>query len=287
MSSRAKIARPPSHEAGEHERGASPEAPLVLDPVSSQSGIAPVVLLGKKLPIGSDPGSAIRLTVAGVEPRHATIERKRTGVVIRAHSRDVTLNHIPVDQAALHEGDRLAIGPVEFAIRRANADELARAIPEPETPLATNGAAETAPQTATAPQAPAAPVDGARQSEIDLQAEAGRLARRKDRLTALRREQKQRAAEWRRQSKDESCERESRLNELTGQEAALAARERKLQSQIDANAENQKTLARNEEEAHRRQALLERAEQTLRQSHNEIENGRAILDSEKAALVKE
>src|SRR5262245_42064936 len=151
MSSRAKIARPPSHEAGEHERGASPEAPLVLDPVSSQSGIAPVVLLGRKLTIGSDPGSAIRLSVAGVEPRHASIERKRTGLLIKAHSRDVTLNHIPVDQAALHEGDRLAIGPVEFAIRRANADELARVIREAEPTSVTERHAEAAPQTSVAP----------------------------------------------------------------------------------------------------------------------------------------
>src|SRR5690349_24053129 len=39
---------------------------------------------------------SIRVTVSGVASRHAVIERKRTGLVIKAHSRDVTLNHIPV-----------------------------------------------------------------------------------------------------------------------------------------------------------------------------------------------
>src|SRR5262245_4778346 len=142
MSSRAKIARPPSRESGDHDHGGSTETPLVLEPVASHSAIEPVILLGKKLLIGSDPECGVRIPVSGVASRHAVIERRRAGLVIKAHSRDVALNHIPVDQAALHEGDRLAIASVEFAIRRAKPEELARAMPEPEAPPAAERSAD-------------------------------------------------------------------------------------------------------------------------------------------------
>src|SRR5258708_129451 len=68
--------------------------------------------------------------------------------------------------------------------------------------------------------------------------EARPLESRKSPFTAMRREQKRRAAEFRRQP------------------------------------EGQGTLARAEAELHGRQALLQRAVQTLRQSHAEIEAGR-------------
>src|SRR5262249_39853634 len=167
MSSRAKIARPPIRDAGDHDHAVSAESPLVLEAVANQSGIEPVILLEKKLLIGSDPECAIRVPLSGVASRHAVIERKRTGLVIKAHSRDVPLNHIPVDQAALHEGDRLAIGSVEFAIRRAKPEELARAMPEPEAPPVAERSVDTAPLSTAAVLMPevatfVAPEDGAR-----------------------------------------------------------------------------------------------------------------------------
>src|SRR5579863_2001581 len=118
MSSRANIDRRSHRETGARAQAAGPASALVLEPVSQQWGISSIVLAAKTSVIGSDPACEVHLPFAGIEPRHGIIERRRNGFVFKAQAGGACLNQMPVDQAALDHGDRLAIGPVEFSIRR-------------------------------------------------------------------------------------------------------------------------------------------------------------------------
>src|SRR5436190_803628 len=104
----------------------------------------------KRSEIASDPACAVHLPVPGVAPRHGMIEKVRSGFVFKSQAGDVRLNQMPVDQAALEQGDRLAIGPVEFNIRRASPRELTRYASDKRITRVAEGGAQAPPESAAA-----------------------------------------------------------------------------------------------------------------------------------------
>jgi pSer/pThr/pTyr-binding forkhead associated (FHA) protein len=73
-------------------------------------------LRGARVSIGSDPSCTLRLRAAHVLPRHCTIFQTSHGPVVRRESQNTWLNGQPFVQAALAQGDRLKVGPIEFEV---------------------------------------------------------------------------------------------------------------------------------------------------------------------------
>ncbi|MDB5338093.1 MAG: hypothetical protein JWN70_3712 [Planctomycetaceae bacterium] len=92
---------------------------LVLEPVAQRLGLAPILLVPGELTIGSSPECQIQLTVPGVQPQHCVINSSRSRVSLRALDHRTWHNNLPSSEGWLRVGDRLAIGPVEFRVRRA------------------------------------------------------------------------------------------------------------------------------------------------------------------------
>ncbi len=102
---------------------------LVLDPARPRLDAAPILLDQPQLLIGSGAECPIRLAENGINSRHALLLRDGPQVIIKALDRRTWLNGYPVTESRLREGDLLAIGPVEFRVRRAHADELIGNLP--------------------------------------------------------------------------------------------------------------------------------------------------------------
>ncbi len=97
---------------------------LVLQPAHPRPGQTPVLLDRQELSIGSEAGCDLCLTNGGVASRHAVIASNGHQTVVRASDRRTWLNGFPVTESILRDGDVLAVGPAEFRLRRATADEL-------------------------------------------------------------------------------------------------------------------------------------------------------------------
>ena len=69
-----------------------------------------------KCSIGSAAGCTLRLRGEGIEPLHCLILSGKNGTVIRRNSPRTYLNGGPFEDAALHPGDILRLGPVELAV---------------------------------------------------------------------------------------------------------------------------------------------------------------------------
>src|SRR5579863_4189163 len=102
---------------------------LVLDHARPSPGAAPLVLDQPQYLIGSDAECPIRLPANGINSRHALLVCNGPHVVIKALDRRTWLNGYPVTESRLREGDLVAIGPVEFRLRRADPQELAETLP--------------------------------------------------------------------------------------------------------------------------------------------------------------
>lgn len=106
-------------------------AALVLEPSHDGLGCDAVLLGAGPCSIGTAQDCTLRVDAAGIAPRHAQIICGPAGAVLRACDPRTWLNDGPVTEKRLRAGDRLAIGPVEFRIRRAALDELLPATPPP------------------------------------------------------------------------------------------------------------------------------------------------------------
>ena len=108
-----------------------PRDPLVLHPLHGNLEIEPVLLVpGGRYVIGSAENCAVRLTKSTlVRPEHCTIEVSGRQHVLTEWVPDVTwLNDRLVSEPCeLVSGDRIAVGPFDFQVRAAVADELQRA----------------------------------------------------------------------------------------------------------------------------------------------------------------
>jgi pSer/pThr/pTyr-binding forkhead associated (FHA) protein/peptidoglycan hydrolase CwlO-like protein len=104
---------------------------LVLQPAHPRPGQSPLLLDRQEISIGSEAGCDLSLTNGGVAPRHAVIASVGHQTVVRASDRRTWLNGFPVTESILRNGDVLAIGPAEFRLRHATADELPSEQPTP------------------------------------------------------------------------------------------------------------------------------------------------------------
>lgn len=119
-----------------------PKDLLVLESQQSHLGIEPVLLTpGLRCAIGSGPGCAVRLTNSElVHFEHCVIEALGRRTMLSFWTQESTwLNDRLVQEPTeLVAGDRIAIGPFDFRIRPASAEELLYARLVEEEPHATN-----------------------------------------------------------------------------------------------------------------------------------------------------
>lgn len=96
---------------------------LVLQPLHARSGLRSVLLRPGKYTFGSSPECTVTLSAEDIQPLHCLILVSRSRAVIKAWDPRTWLNEGPVAEDRLRSGDRLAIGPVEFQVREASAQE--------------------------------------------------------------------------------------------------------------------------------------------------------------------
>jgi pSer/pThr/pTyr-binding forkhead associated (FHA) protein len=106
---------------------------LVLEPLYPRRDEAPILLAQQQSLIGSGADCPIRLSENGIQPRHALLRCDGPHIVIKALDRRTWLNGCPVTESRMRDGDLLAIGPVEFRVRRAHAAELVSMVPADRT----------------------------------------------------------------------------------------------------------------------------------------------------------
>jgi len=90
---------------------------LVLEPVYQHAGLGPCALPPGQHTLGSGDDCTLRIQLPGVHPRHAVITAEGRRAMLQAFDARTWLNEIPVKEAVLQAGDRLAIGPVEFQLQ--------------------------------------------------------------------------------------------------------------------------------------------------------------------------
>ncbi|MDZ4687732.1 MAG: hypothetical protein SH850_21890 [Planctomycetaceae bacterium] len=127
--------------------------PLVLEP-PRHLDLPPILLAQGQIRLGSGPECQIRLPLSGVAADHASIVAGTHRVILRANDPRTWLNDGPVKEAVLRPGDQIALGPVCFRVRIANADELLAGWPAPDfrtvsTPVAEADHEPTPPPSAT------------------------------------------------------------------------------------------------------------------------------------------
>ena len=91
---------------------------LILEPARSLRGVEPLWLAAGRHVIGAGPKCTLRLTMSGVGETHCEIVVDERRAVVKALDPRTWLNHGPVKESQLRPGDRLVLGPIEFAIRR-------------------------------------------------------------------------------------------------------------------------------------------------------------------------
>ncbi len=106
------------------------EGLLALEPVRRQYRMPAILLVPGQVTLGSAGDCTISLKAEGVMPRHCLIESNAKRTVLFAENARTWHNDGPVRETDLRPGDRLAIGPVEFRVRLATADELLTLIPD-------------------------------------------------------------------------------------------------------------------------------------------------------------
>jgi len=107
---------------------------LVLDPTGGP-GSKSILLDQPKQLIGWDVECSIQLPDSGIHARHAVILRGQRQVVVKAWDPRTWLNGNAVTESPLSPGDLLKVGPVEFRVRTATADELLRDVPGEGRPV--------------------------------------------------------------------------------------------------------------------------------------------------------
>ncbi len=105
-----------------------PKDLLVLQPMQGHLDLEPVLLVpGLRCAIGSAEGCAVRLTKSDlVQPEHCVIEVVRRQTMLTEWASESTwLNdRLVIEPRELIPGDRVSLGPFDFRVRLASADEL-------------------------------------------------------------------------------------------------------------------------------------------------------------------
>ena len=89
---------------------------LILEPVRSEFSLEPLRLAPGRYTIGSGETCTLRGPSGGLASCHCLIAAGARRVIARAWDPRVALNGRPFEEAVLRVGDRLSVGPLEFAI---------------------------------------------------------------------------------------------------------------------------------------------------------------------------
>ncbi|MEZ6056846.1 MAG: FHA domain-containing protein [Planctomycetaceae bacterium] len=90
---------------------------VVLHPTRSHSGIDPIVCSTGSTTIGASDDCDCVLPLGGIEAKHCTLTVQPGRISLQAISPMTWINDGPVRDSALRDGDRVAIGPLEFRAR--------------------------------------------------------------------------------------------------------------------------------------------------------------------------
>lgn len=99
---------------------------LVIEPVQQHHGLQAILLLpGTQCTIGSSRASTLTVRAQAILPQHCLIVSGANSTLLKEWGDSTWLNDRPVRESMeLMENDRLAIGPTEFRIRQAQAEEI-------------------------------------------------------------------------------------------------------------------------------------------------------------------
>ncbi|MFT5092989.1 MAG: chromosome segregation ATPase, partial [Porticoccaceae bacterium] len=99
---------------------------LVIEPVQQHHGLHAILLLpGTQCTIGSSRACTLTVRAQAILPQHCLIVSGANSTLLKEWGDSTWLNDRPVRESMeLMENDRLAIGPTEFRIRQANAEEV-------------------------------------------------------------------------------------------------------------------------------------------------------------------
>ena len=99
---------------------------LVIEPVQQHHGLQAILLLpGTQCTIGSSRACTLTVRAQAILPQHCLIVSGANSTLLKEWGDSTWLNDRPVRESMeLMENDRLAIGPTEFRIRQAHAEEI-------------------------------------------------------------------------------------------------------------------------------------------------------------------
>lgn len=281
-----------------------------------------VRLSAAKCSIGSSPDCTLRLRGAGIEPVHCMIVRGARQTVVRRWSHDTRVNDRHFDDVGLRDGDRLAVGPIEFQVVKVPgpAGEPARTARRVETELA----AATARIERLTERLDLANRQGRRRlrsvlarlrkyqlrlNDVDgrrsqlaleqerLQSEAARLARQNADLQAHKNELQRARDDWDRQNRDASQTAAAAIAEATtrferaeqalrNREADLVGRAAALEDRLAKLAAGEQKLAARESELTRQADELRRLADTMSQREAELASRTNQLTTRESELLK-
>lgn len=255
-------------------------ATFVLDPLY-QAEVAPLRLTLGNHALGSAADASLRLEIPGVQPQHALIVVSQQRVLLQAMDDRTWVNEIPVKESLLRAGDRLAIGPVEFRVRAATADEVR---PDPAT--TDHNFAATPPEAGSAQRAAIASANI--ESELIEQ-----IRRMQDEITQqdqkLREGLKHQAAvpaETHRQHQALEKVRQ-RMQQAKRKEALVRSLIAELQAYSESSLSRQRELERREGRLAQQQAELDRQVEELRSNEESIARLRDELEQQQPAIDRE
>ena len=99
---------------------------LVIEPVQQHHGLQAILLLpGTQCTIGSSRACTLTIRAQAILPQHCLIVSGANSTLLKEWGDSTWLNDRPVRESMeLMENDRLAVGPIEFRIRQAHAEEI-------------------------------------------------------------------------------------------------------------------------------------------------------------------
>ena len=226
---------------------------LVIEPVQQHHGRDAILLPpGSQCSIGSSKACTLTVRAQGILPQHCLIVSGPNSTILKEFDEQTWLNDRPVrEPLELMENDRLAVGPAEFRIRMANAEEI-----ENSLPLDDEGDSASLDPAATS---------ALRNQQARLEEEAAQLKSRERSIQERESELTSRFEEL-----------EAKLSELSGNDAdsstaaaqALDAQLRKL-TEDGSLDEERRELELQRQEMEQRQAALAAKEEELKKQQEE------------------
>ena len=104
---------------------------LVIEPVQQHHGRQSILLPpGTQCSIGSSKACTLTVRAQGILPQHCLIVSGPNSTILKQFGEQTWLNDRPVKEPLeLMEDDRLAVGPAEFRLRMAAAEEIENSLP--------------------------------------------------------------------------------------------------------------------------------------------------------------